>query len=91
MGLADLALGAYNERTVGSWGGAVYLVAGQHSGLSGEINVAEADAKLLTEAASDRIGSVIAGAGDVNGAFPLQQLRRPLGTHRERWRADWVS
>ena len=62
-GVADLVVGASKEDTNGTAAGAVYLLYGA---LTGEISLADADAKLLGEAASDWAGFDLVLPGDVN-------------------------
>ena len=63
-GFGDLAVGAYRESSGGTWAGAVYLVYGAPSG---EVSLADADAKFTGEADTDQAGAAVAGAGDING------------------------
>ncbi len=63
-GLGDLAIGAYRESSAATWSGAVYLV---YSAPSGEVSLADADAKFTGESDTDQAGAAVAGAGDVNG------------------------
>ena len=60
-GLDDVAIGAPQAA-------AVYLVNGLGSGLlSGDVGLADADAKLEGTAASEEVGYALAGGGDVDG------------------------
>ena len=63
-GYPDLLVGAFEEDSAGTDAGAAYLV---HGPISGDIDLAAADAKLVGEAAGDHAGCSVDGAGDVNG------------------------
>ncbi len=63
-GYGDIAVGAVQESEAGSGAGAVYLFRGP---FAGAVSAADADAKLLGEAANDYAGLSVAGGGDVDG------------------------
>jgi hypothetical protein len=63
-GYDDLLIGAFAEDAGGSQAGAAYLVFGP---VTGTINLADANAKLIGEVGEDHAGLVVAGAGDANG------------------------
>lgn len=63
-GFADVMTGAYNATDDAYQQGAVYFV---HGPMVGESSLADADARRLGESESDRAGSAIAYAQDVDG------------------------
>jgi len=63
-GLGDVIIGAYGEDDGGADAGAAYMVLG---GVTGEVDLADADYKILGESSDDRAGAGVAGAGDVDG------------------------
>ena len=63
-GLDDILVGAGNNDTAGSDAGAAYLLSGSTRGF---LSLAEAQARLTGEAAFDRAGTAVAGAGDADG------------------------
>lgn len=63
-GLADLLLSAPGNCEGGSSAGAVYMVL---SPVSGDLDLADADAKLVGTADYAAIGQAVSGAGDTNG------------------------
>ena len=63
-GSDDLLIGAASENTAGSDAGAAYLVLGF---TSGTLDLVLAEAKVLGSAADDRLGTSVAGLGDVDG------------------------
>lgn len=63
-GLDDFVVGAPRDDTAGEIAGAVYLIT---SPTSGDLDLSDAAARWLGEAAQDMAGSAVAGAGDVNG------------------------
>ena len=63
-GLDDLLVGASQENTGGQGAGAAYLVRGP---VLGDQSLADADAKLIGEAAGDYAGCAVAPAGDQDG------------------------
>jgi len=62
-GVGDIAVGSYEEDAAGPLSGAVYIFYGP---VSGNINLAFADAKLLGEGPNNYAGWSIDGAGDLN-------------------------
>ena len=60
-GLGDIIVGAYGAN---SYAGAAYVVLGP---VSGDLSLADADAKLTGEATNDYAGASVAGVGDVDG------------------------
>ena len=62
-GYDDVLVGAYQNDGGASNAGATYLVLGP---LTGDVSLADADADYTGEAADDRSGFAIAGAGDVD-------------------------
>ena len=63
-GYHDFLVGAYANDEGGEDAGAAYLV---HGDLTYTANLADADAKLVGEAAGDWAGYSVSGAGDVDG------------------------
>ena len=63
-GYDDLLIGAYGDDDGNSQAGAVYVVFGA---VSGELDLSQADIKLIGEDAGDFSGQAVASAGDVNG------------------------
>jgi hypothetical protein len=64
-GYADLIIGAYGYDVDGtSNAGAAYVVYGP---VSGEVDLSEAEGRVLGESVNDYLGISVAGAGDVNG------------------------
>jgi len=63
-GYADLLIGAVYDATADDRAGAAYLVLGP---VSGELSLADADARLLGEDEDDFAGIATSGAGDVDG------------------------
>ena len=62
-GCADLLVGANKQDSGGSHAGAAYLVLGP---VSGEVDLSDADAKLVGEASGDYAGCSVSSAGDVD-------------------------
>ncbi len=62
-GFDDLLVGATYEDSVASEGGATYLLLGP---VSGDLSLADADARLLAQAASELVGSAVSLGGDAN-------------------------
>jgi len=65
-GLADMLLGSYGDDDTGANSGAVYLLLGSSSA-SGEVEVADAQAKLTGAVEGDKAGQAMDGAGDMDG------------------------
>ncbi len=63
-GIPDLLIGAEDEDSAFSQGGAGYLYLGP---VTGSHSLADADGKFRAEAASDHLGRALAGVGDTNG------------------------
>ena len=63
-GFDDLLVSASNEDSGGPGAGAAYLVLGP---ITGDLDLSEADAKLLGEIDNDNAGYAVSGAGDVDG------------------------
>ena len=63
-GLADIIVGADENAEGGTGAGAAYVVYGP---VNGTVTLAAADAKLVGEAALDRVAFHVANAGDVDG------------------------
>jgi hypothetical protein len=57
-GLDDFIIGTYINQT--------YLIFGKRMGWTKDLNLSNADASFIGEAANDHAGSALAGAGDVN-------------------------
>jgi hypothetical protein len=72
-GYDDILIGAYGNDEGGATAGKVYLIFGKPSGWTRDFSLSNANASFLGEAADDRVGfsvagaGAIAGAGDVNG------------------------
>ena len=64
-GYDDVVVGAYHESFNGQYSGAAYLLYG--GALSGEVDLGDADAKMVGEGSTEYAGCAVAGAGDVNG------------------------
>ncbi|MBN1337598.1 MAG: FG-GAP repeat protein [Deltaproteobacteria bacterium] len=62
-GCDDVLVGAYTSNLGGAASGAAYLLYGP---ITGDLSLADADARLMGEAASDYAGGRVAGAGDVD-------------------------
>ena len=68
-GLDDVLVGAFNESSIGEWGGAAYLVLGSEDFHAGQVSgLSSADAKIVAEelAYHTYLGSSPAGGGDVD-------------------------
>ena len=64
-GLDDMLIGAYRSEGYGAQNaGAAYLVLG---GVSGELELGDADARLIGESYGDYVGHAVSSAGDVDG------------------------
>ena len=63
-GFDDVLVGANGESSIGINAGAVYLL---HGPLTGQIDLDEAQAKVLGEAPGDSLGGAVSPAGDVDG------------------------
>ncbi len=63
-GFADILVGAPGNSQGGASAGAAYLMLGP---ISGQIDLADADAKFVGESGGDQAGWAVAGAGDFNG------------------------
>ncbi len=66
-GYDDILIGAYGNDDGGDHSGQTYLVLGGTTGWSMDTNLSNSDASYRGEAAGDRSGMRLAGAGDVNG------------------------
>jgi hypothetical protein len=66
-GLDDVLVGAYGDDDGGGSAGAAYIVLGSSLGTSSTIDLFIADYKLVGEDASDRAGTCVLSAGDVDG------------------------
>jgi len=66
-GYDDFLIGAYNDEDGGGAAGQTYLILGKASGWTMDTDLANADASFWGEYTGDRSGSLVAGAGDVNG------------------------
>lgn len=64
-GFEDVIVGAFLDATTGPAGGAAYIFYGPVS--AGEINLADADAKLVAELTGDFASEGFAGVGDLDG------------------------
>ena len=62
-GIADLLVGGFGQDSGGNEAGAAYVILGP---VSGEFDLADADAKRIGEEASDDAGWSVSTAGDVN-------------------------
>jgi formylglycine-generating enzyme required for sulfatase activity len=65
-GLDDLLIGAYGQDAGGTSSGAAYLILGDEIRDSGQVSLADTDAKLWGYASSNA-GNAVAGVGDVDG------------------------
>ncbi len=66
-GRDDFLVGAYGNDEGGTAAGQAYVIFGRAGGWATGVSLASADASFLGEAADDRAGNALAGAGDVNG------------------------
>lgn len=70
-GFDDIIIGAYAADPNGSRSGASYVVFGKATGFTATLELSDLDGlngfKIYGEAAGDRAGSSVSGAGDVNG------------------------
>jgi len=66
-GFDDFLIGAYYNNWAGADAGKTYLILGKASGWTKNVNLLNADASFVGEAANDWSGYSVAGAGDVNG------------------------
>ena len=70
-GFDDVIVGAYSAEPNGFQSGAAYVVFGSASGLSANLDLSTLDGttgfQISGEAAEDRAGWSVSGAGDVNG------------------------
>ncbi|MBT3224672.1 MAG: hypothetical protein HN348_36865, partial [Proteobacteria bacterium] len=64
-GFDDIVVGALQHKETGKQAGAAYVVLG--SDQLGEVELSNADAKLLGESPQDWAGETVSGTGDVNG------------------------
>jgi len=65
-GFDDISIGAYGNDVGGDRAGQTYLILGKSSGWSMDTSLSNADASFIGEAAIDKSGSSLSGAGDVN-------------------------
>jgi hypothetical protein len=70
-GIDDLIIGASGADAAGSYSGASYVVFGSRSGFGASLDLSTLDGtngfKISGEAAGDRLGLLVSGAGDING------------------------
>jgi hypothetical protein len=66
-GYADMAIGAPSNHDIGTHSGKAYLVFGNSTGLTMNMNLSKANASFRGEGTWDEAGNIVAGAGDVNG------------------------
>jgi len=66
-GYDDFLIGAYFNGEGGSQAGQTYLILGKPHGWAMDVKLSNADGSFWGEHASDKSGSALAGAGDVNG------------------------
>ena len=86
-GYDDVLVGAYGHDADGEDAGAAYLV---HGPVSGQIDLATADAKLVGEEAGDLAGFSVSGAGDVNGDGYADLLVGAYGHSDDGWGEPWA-
>ncbi len=65
-GIDDMLVGAFFNDEGGSSAGQTYLILGKSLGWAMDVNLSKANASIIGEVAGDKLGSPIAGAGDVN-------------------------
>lgn len=65
-GYDDILVGAHHDDEGGYWSGQTYLIFGNDSGWSMDVNLTNASASFIGEDAGDQAGYSVAGAGDVN-------------------------
>lgn len=104
-GYDDLIIGANQNNEGGSDAGQAYLILGRPTNQwSMDISLADANASFIGEAAGDRAGSSVSGAGDVNGdgfddiiisangndegGTTAGQIYLILGRHANHWSMD---
>ena len=78
-GYDDLLVGAELFNASTSWEGAVHLFVGP---MSGEIHASDAEADLVGELQSDKVGADCAGPGDINGDGYDDMLAGAFGSAR---------
>ena len=66
-GYGDILIGAYQDEEGGSSAGQTYLIFGNDSGWTMDMNLTNASASFIGEDGGDLSGFSVAGAGDVNG------------------------
>ena len=66
-GLDDILVGANGNDAGGSGAGSAYIILGGSLGTSANINLSEADYKLIGEFDASNAGHSVAGAGDLDG------------------------
>ena len=91
-GLGDLLIGAYHENSGGTWAGAAYLVLGP---LSGDLDLADADAKLVGASDWDLAAWSVSHAGDVDGDGHADLLvgaygADPFGSYQDQYGAAYL-
>lgn len=64
--LDDILIGAYKNDEAGADAGQTYIIFGKTSGWGEDVNLSNADASFLGEAAGDLSGCSLSSAGDVN-------------------------
>ncbi|UCE36678.1 MAG: FG-GAP repeat protein [Thermoplasmata archaeon] len=65
--LDDILIGAYKNDEAGEDAGQTYIIFGKTSGWGEDVNLSNADASFLGEAAGDLSGCSLSSAGDVDG------------------------
>jgi peptidoglycan hydrolase CwlO-like protein len=66
-GYDDILIGAYADEDGGAAAGQTYLILGQQSGWSMDMDLSNADASFWGEDANDYSGYSVSAAGDING------------------------
>ncbi len=88
-GYDDFCIGSIDNDEFGENKGQTYLILGKGTGWSMDVSLSNADASFIGEDVGDQSGTVISGAGDVNGdGSPDIFAPSYSGGHSEVWLND---